>query len=401
MDRKLKTTIWKYYAFEFFVDMLFVSAVLVPFFTQWGKISLFQAMLLQSWFSLWFFILEIPTGLLADRIGRKWTMTFGAIIVAISCILYGSIASLPFFFLCEFFFAVGVSLISGADEAFIYDTLKEQNKEHEAKKYFGRINSIQLAGIFVSGIIGSFIAANLGLNITFILSAIPVGIAAIIAYTLKEPKVKKESLEKERFFESLKSGFVFLLSHKMLRLLAFDHIIVATVAYFVIWLYQPILQNIGMSIAYFGIFQGILTLSQIAISNNFSFLEKISGGAKKYLKFSLLATALSFFLVALLPNPVTIIIFVLLAGGLGITRGTLLASYMHNFIPSEKRALVISSISTFIRLSVAVFNPIVGLIATHNLQLTLFLLGLAPFMLFIFSPIKKEMLTQAENPRKT
>lgn len=394
MDRRLKITLWKYYAFSFFVDMLFVSAVLVPFFTQWGKISLFQVMLLQSWFSLWFFILEVPTGLIADRIGRKWAMTFGAIIVALSCILYGSVNSLPFFFLSEFFFAVGISLISGADEAFIYDALKEQNKAHEAKKYFGRINSIQLIGIFVSGIIGSFIAANLGLNITFILSAIPVGIAAIIAYTFKEPKIKKDSLKKERVFTALKSGFVFVLSHKMLRLLVIDYVIVATVAYFVIWLYQPVLQNIGIGIAYFGIFQGILTLSQIAISNNFSFLEKISGGAKPYLKFSLLATALSFLLVALLPNPVTIIIFVLFAGGLGLTRGTLLASYMHNFIPSENRALVISSISTFIRLSIAVFNPIVGLIATHNLQLTLFLLGIVPLMLLIFSPIKKEMLIQ-------
>src|SRR3989344_509821 len=146
--------------------------------------------------------------------------------------IFGSINSLPFFFLSEFFFAVGVSLISGADEAFIYDALKEHGKEHEAKKYFGRISSIQLVGIFVSGILGSFIAANLGLNIAFILSAIPVAIAAIIAFTLKESRIKKEILKKEKVFESFKNGFVFFLSHKMRRLLAVDYIIIATVAYF-------------------------------------------------------------------------------------------------------------------------------------------------------------------------
>ena len=73
MDRfmsKLKmnvnSTISRYYAFVFFKDLAFFSAVLVPFFTDWGGINLTQVQILQSWFMFWMFILEIPTGAVAD-----------------------------------------------------------------------------------------------------------------------------------------------------------------------------------------------------------------------------------------------------------------------------------------------------------------------------------------------
>ena len=44
------STVWRYYAFTFLKDMTFFSAVMVPFFTEWGGISLTQTQILQSWF---------------------------------------------------------------------------------------------------------------------------------------------------------------------------------------------------------------------------------------------------------------------------------------------------------------------------------------------------------------
>ncbi|MGI5826705.1 MAG: hypothetical protein ACOX50_04820 [Patescibacteria group bacterium] len=57
---QLKSNVWRYYAFTFLESLTFFSAVLVPFFTQWGKITLLQVQTLQSWFMFWFFVLEIP-----------------------------------------------------------------------------------------------------------------------------------------------------------------------------------------------------------------------------------------------------------------------------------------------------------------------------------------------------
>jgi len=82
--------IQKNYAYAFFKDFSFFTAVLVPFFTKWGNISLFQITLLQSWFSFWVFILEVPTGAIADKIGRKHSIVLGSLIVALAVLLYGS-----------------------------------------------------------------------------------------------------------------------------------------------------------------------------------------------------------------------------------------------------------------------------------------------------------------------
>ncbi len=69
-------TIRRYYAFCFVKQMAFFSAVLVPFFTEWGRISLASAQFLQSWFMLWLFVLD-PT---VTRI-RRYRMTTGSKVV--------------------------------------------------------------------------------------------------------------------------------------------------------------------------------------------------------------------------------------------------------------------------------------------------------------------------------
>lgn len=59
------------YLWRALMHMHFFAGVLVPFFTDWGGLSLNQMFLLQAWFFLWIFLLEVPTGALADKYGRR------------------------------------------------------------------------------------------------------------------------------------------------------------------------------------------------------------------------------------------------------------------------------------------------------------------------------------------
>lgn len=128
--------IWRYYLYNFMGSFLFFSAVLVPFLTDWGNLSLFQVQLLQSWFAVWVFILDVPSGIIADKLGRKYTIALGCMVFAFGLILYGSFPSFPNFLLSEFILAVGLALVSGADEALLYEFLKEQGFENNSKKIF-------------------------------------------------------------------------------------------------------------------------------------------------------------------------------------------------------------------------------------------------------------------------
>ncbi len=365
------------YIYSFFKQFAFFSAVLVPFFTEWGHITLFQVQLLQSWFSVWVFLLEIPTGAIADKIGRKHSLTIGAIFVAVATVVYGSIPSFTIFLLAEFLFAVGYALNSGADQALLYDTLKSQGKEGESKKVLGRADALMLAGMMIAAPLGSLIAAKLGLNAPQILTAVPMLIASVIAWSVPEPKTHSES-ESLRYRDILKQGFIALRSNPIIRTLAFDSVVVSAAAYFVVWFYQPYMEMLQIPIIYFGLAHALLLASEIAVSSNFAFLEKLLGSGKSYLRNSAILVTLVFIAAALFQHWAMLLLLIVIGGGIGYTRATYISSLAHPHIDSRHRATVLSSIGMLRRLALVPLNPAVGLVASHSLTWAFLLVSLFP-----------------------
>ncbi|MCW1949101.1 MAG: MFS transporter [Candidatus Shapirobacteria bacterium] len=387
----------KYYLFSFLRDFTLFSAVLVPFFTQWGHISLTQVQLLQSWFMLWIFLLEVPTGAVADFLGRKVSLILGALTMTIGVIVYGSIPNFYIFLLGEFILATSLALMSGADNALLYDSLKELNREDEIKKITGRSHSFNLFGLFISAPIGSLIAAKFGLNAPMYLSSIAYFIATFVALSFSETKIQDITSESKRYLDIVKQGFKYFRNQPTLKLLALDAILVNSAGYFIIWLYQPLFTSINISVAYFGLFHALLVGSEILVSSNFQRLEKLFGSAKNYLRFSAIITAIFFLIVALFPNFFTIILFLVFAGGFGLTRMDLMSAYMNKFIPSNRRATILSSISMFRRFALVLLNPVIGFTADRSLSLALLIISLLPLVVFFFSPITQESLDDTKS----
>jgi len=340
---------------------------------------------------LWIFILEGPTGVVADYFGRKYSLAMGALVVTFGALIYGSVPSYPVFLLGEFLFAAAFSFMSGADDALLYDALKEEGREGEIKHLAGKAHAIQLIAMLISAPIGGIMASIFGVNAPMLFCAIPFFIAAVIAWNIKEPILKDKVSESKRYMIILKTGLNFFYHHRVLRLIALDAVIVAAAAYFVIWLYQPLLQSLGIPLIYFGLLHAVMALTEVLIAANFVRLEKLFGGAKQYLRFSALITSFMFFVVALIPNIITVMLFVVLAGGFGLTRLELMTAYMNKLIPSGQKATILSSISMLRRLVLVFLNPLVGFIADKTLSGALLFIGIIPIVVFFFSPIEQEM----------
>ena len=221
--------------------MFFVSAVLVVFFTDWCGISLFRVTILQAWFMFWALIAEIPTGVIADRFGRKHSLILACIIGAIGALIYAMTPNFYLFLLGEFLFAICIALFSGANEAFVYDSLKKikpSDLNQKSKHIFANMQIFTLISISSAAIIGGFFAARFGLQNTMRLVAVPLVLAMFVGLFFKEPKtiVKRESV---RYWNIMTDGWQFFVKNKSLRILALDTAIVSILAYFVIWLYQP------------------------------------------------------------------------------------------------------------------------------------------------------------------
>ncbi len=385
----MKSVIWRFWAYKFFLSLHFFGAVLVPFFTDWGGLTRFQMLLIQSWFMLWIFLLEVPTGAIADYFGRKYSLGLGALVVSVGAVIYGSTPNVWIFLLGEFMFALAFALASGADEAWLYDTLKSQGKEHESKKLLGRLYSINMLGIMLAAPFGSLIATRFDLNYPMIFSGIPFLIAGLLAWSLPEPKIHSDVSERERYMDVLKSGLAFWWSHAQLKIMALDAIGVATAAYFVIWFYQPLLQMAHIPLAYFGWFHALFVAAEIVVAANFVKLEKLAGSATNYLRLTALVTGVMFLVVAWFPDPIVIGLFVLLAGGFGLSRLQFMSIHMHALIPSDKRATVISSVSMLRRFALVIAGPLMGFMSDISLRGSLVIIALLPLAVFLFSPVRK------------
>lgn len=375
------------YLYAFFKDFSFFTAVIVPFFTDWGGLSLLQVQLIQSWFSFWVFVLEIPTGAIADKIGRKTSITLGSVTTGLAVLIYGSFPSIAIFLLAELLFALGYTLISGADQALLYDTLKENHQEGESNKVFGRADALHKAGIMLAAPFGSLLAASYGVNAPMLASSIPFFLAAIIGWSIKEPKIHTDT-QSPNYLHIVKKGFLTIRHNSAIRTLAVDSLLVSAAAYFLIWLNQPLQLLVGIPVSYLGFTYSLMMAIEILVLSNFSFFEKYLGKGKSYIKKTALLTSLGFFAAALAPSYWTVALFIVLVAGFGYTRATYITSIANKYINSGERATVLSSISMFRRFAIIVINPVVGYVATRSLPLALFLVGLLPLATFL---IKEEI----------
>jgi len=389
--RIFSSNIKRMYLFNFLLNMHFVAGVLVPFMTQWGNISFSQIMLLQSFFMISIFALEVPTGAVADYLGRKTSLILSAIVHSLAALVYASYPSFYVFMLGEFLWALGAALLSGADSAMVYDTLKTEGGEIESKSIFGRMQSSMLAAIMISAPMGSMIAATVGLRYSMMMLSLPCFLAAIVGLSLEEPAIFTEKKEKN-YLGTIREGFSYFRHHRVLRILAFDSIFIGNLLFMIIWMYQPMLTELKVSIFFFGFVSAGMTLTEIGILNNFARIENFLGSKRRYILFSAILPGMGMILISINSLVPITVILIFIVGGFGLTRVTLYQSYMNKYIDSHNRATVLSTISMISVLVRSVSYPIYGLLIEWSLRNTFLMIGILALAFALISRVREEHL---------
>jgi MFS family permease len=353
-----------------------MSAVIIPFFRDFGGLSFVQIFALQTWFMLMSFLMEVPTGAVADRFGRRVSVGLGCLVIAAASLVYGSVPLLPVFVCAEAIFAVGLALVSGADEALAYDSLKTLGREAEAPRVMARLEAWKLAGIVTGALTGSLVASALGVRWPMLLQALPLATAGMLAFGMMEPpRTGTAGRERAGYWRLLSGGLEHFRHAPELRALALDQVACATVAWLVIWLYQLQLARVGIPLAAFGLVHALMGLGQVAFLARLPLADRVARGRTRLVRLTALAPALCMLGLAATTSASPSILLIVVAATAGLGRPPLFSGAINQRIPSERRATVLSAVSAARTLAVALLYPAVGAMLDRSLPLTLAFVG--------------------------
>lgn len=168
----------KYFqSFSILNSAFFVLAVIIPYFTYRG-LTLNQAIQLVLIYKITLSIFEIPTGVIADRFGHRFSLLCGLIIESISLFALIFINNYTTAIIVYAIGAIAVTLQSGSDLALLH------NLSEDYKKDLSNYKSYTLSSFALASAIGGY-AFKVGATLPLILTIV----AKLLAFTILLAKV--------------------------------------------------------------------------------------------------------------------------------------------------------------------------------------------------------------------
>ena len=368
-------------ALSFFQTFMVVIPVVVPFMESKG-LDMAAILSLQAIFAAVIVLLEVPSGYLADVLGRKLTLVIGSLFYGIGnslLVVADGFWGLAAFEIC---LAVGHSLVSGADLAMIYDTEVALGKRRVARNRSGRvIGQLMAARNYSEGLASlccSF-AVIWGLQYAAWAQAVVGWVPVFLAFTLVEPP--GERLERGNYGGNMLNILRHLLiDDALVRQIFIALSLWSLSTFYSVWLIQKLWQEQGLGLIHFGYLWGGLSLvAGVAGQSAHALEERL--GARFLIVFIASAPVVGYVGLAELG----------LVGGIAITslffaaRGLGLAVLRNAFnerLPGEFRATANSLASFGFRGAYVITGPMLGFgLDLYGMHTTLWLLAFVSLVL--------------------
>jgi len=142
---------------------------------------------------------EVPTGVIADSIGRRRSILISSLVMCLGFIVYFISGSFILFILAEVLLGIGLSFASGALDAWLVDGLQDRNQLLIKDEVFIQKSKSRTIGTVLGCLSGSALGA-IDLSLPWLASAILSVFLGLFAYiNIREADFAIKSLELNRF----------------------------------------------------------------------------------------------------------------------------------------------------------------------------------------------------------
>lgn len=381
----------KYFAYKFLTNLFFVSAVWLYFYRLF--ITDQQVGILDGFAFTVGLIAEIPSGVLADRFGRDKLVKMGQFLAGSGLLIQAFGSSFVPFFVGQAIMMIGISFVSGADEALFFEKLNFDHNSVNWRKLIIRGSQVALVGSFFATIAGGWLH-TIHPRIPWILTGLSFIGSVLLIWAIKDErqeKVKQKfTVELVEYLRNIKLGFAEFYTSK----LWFYVPIILTVQglfYTVGW---GLLRLVLLDRFHFKPFMGSLVIasSSLITIGILIIMHRYAENMNEKRVITLISLVAAFSLLLSLADIGVwgyFVIFALYAGEHVFY--PFMSEVLNNRAEENQRATVLSVASFLRTLPYVVLAPIIGYLNTHN-KLEYFLVSWALLIfvaILLYNSLKK------------
>jgi MFS family permease len=151
-------------------------------------LSNLEAFAANAFFTAGMVLFEVPTGIVADTVGRRASYLLGTVTLAVSTLLYVLLWQLgaPFWewAVASMLLGLGFTFFSGAVEAWLVDALTATGYTGAMESVFGRGQVVTGGAMLTGSVAGGFIAQQTSLGAPFVLRGVVLIVMFAVAFRL-------------------------------------------------------------------------------------------------------------------------------------------------------------------------------------------------------------------------
>lgn len=371
-EARIQRSLRLFYAFR----LLATSYLYVPIFMLFQAsrgLSFFERLALGGLYSAVIILVEVPTGVFADRIGRRRSMLLGALTMVASCLLATQAHGFGMFAVAESLGAISIALCSGADSAYLFDFLREHDRGHEYGRRESTASAWHLMGSAVA-FAGGGLLARIDLALPYLVTAGVAAVAAVVACLLhddrpiSDPRVPAK-LVLRSWGGQLTSAIGELGKNPRLAWMVGYSAVVFVLLRATVYIYQPYLEDRGLGPVSIGmLFAGVYVIASLVAYRTYRLRQWIGD---ELLLWALLAIlAVSFVgLAGAGPGPWMFALLIVQAVANGLYSPLTKPLLNAEISDSRRRAAILSVDSMARRAAMGVFAPLVGLYGQTDVML--------------------------------
>ena len=363
---------------------MLIMPIVALFYTDNG-LDDYDIYVLQAVYSLSVALLEIPSGYMADVIGRKKSLVIGSVLGALGYGIYSFSSGFYGFLFAEIVLGLGGSFISGSDSAMLYESLAAMDKKQLYFRLEGRITSLGHFAETIAALGGGFIAVSLSYQAVYFSQTLVAGIAIPAAFYLLEP-TRREVITRPGWGHILLVCKESLFLNKKLSSTLLLSSLIGTSTLCMAWTSQVYFVHMGLTEKAITPLWILLNLTVALVA---AFADKIVNIIGQPLAIAIIIIFIPGSYVgigsfSLLPALLILFVFYTIRG----YATPLLKDLVNRYCASETRATVLSIRSMVIRVSFAILGPFIGSVSTgYSLAFALRLSGFILLTITLFAGV--------------